>query len=217
MRVAQLATCFDCAVKHRVVGDIESPDFFEEWRRFAARHPEHRLALLPEAVLDIGAFRDNADVKQAFGTSTAMTCTLASLLDNTARESTAIDNTTNLFLDAFVYLAIPLQTGTPANEKATFVWAYGSEDGTNYTDNATGTDAAVTMRSPTNFRLAGIINMPAAGALTYKSHPMSIAAAFGGLMPRKWGIVVENQSGVTFNATEANLIKTYSGVYATVV
>jgi len=157
-----------------------------------------------------------ADIKLAYGSSTAITCTLASLADNTARECTAVDNTSNLYMDALVRLHIKLQTGTPANEMAVYVYAYGSEDGTNYTDNATGSDAAVTLRAPTNLKLVGVISCPTAGGLTYKSHPISIASAFGGILPRKWGVVVENQTAVAFSATEGDHDKDYTGVYATV-
>ncbi|KKL83382.1 hypothetical protein LCGC14_1975290 [marine sediment metagenome] len=156
-----------------------------------------------------------ANIKQAFGTSTAITLTLASLAQAAARECTAVDNTTNLFLDVLVHLNIKLQTGTPASDKAINIYVYGSEDGTDYTDNATGTDAAITLRSPTNLRLIGIINTPDGGLLTYKSHPISIAAAFGGVMPRKWGIVIENKTNLAFSATEGDHTKEYSGIFAT--
>jgi hypothetical protein len=157
------------------------------------------------------------DIKQAFGTSTAITITLASLASSAtaARESTVIDNTTNLFLDALVFVQIALQTGTPANDKAVYVYAYGSEDGSEYTDNATGSDAAITLRDPTNLRLIGIVNCPDSGGLTYKSNPMSVAVAFGGLMPRKWGIVIRNYTGVTLSATGGAHEARYTGVYAT--
>jgi hypothetical protein len=153
-----------------------------------------------------------ADLKQAFGTSTNITCTLASL-GAASRESTSVDNGTNLYLDALVQLQIKLQTGTPTGDKAIYVYAYGSEDGTDYTDNATGSDASITLRSPTNLRPLGVIACPDSGALTYRSHPMSVAAAFGGVLPRKWGIVVQNLTGVTLSATEGDHEKRYTGVY----
>jgi hypothetical protein len=153
-----------------------------------------------------------ADIKNKYATSAAITCTLAGLTSGSARESTAIDNSANLYLDALVYLAVKLATGTPASDKAIYVYAYGSENGTDYGDNATGTDAALTMRAPTNLRLIGVINTPDAGGLTYKSQPMSVAAAFGGALPRKWGIVVENRTGLAFDSTEGNHAKSYTGV-----
>src|SRR5438552_184937 len=155
--------------------------------------------------------------KITYGTSTAITCTLASLAQAAARESTAVDNTSNLFLDVLVYVAVTLQSGSPASDKQIVIYAYGSEDGTNYTDNATGTDAAVTLRIPANFRVIGVIATPDSGSLLYKSHPMSIAAAFGGVMPRKWGIVVENRTNITFNATENTHTKSCTCITLTTV
>src|SRR3989304_5872418 len=72
-----------------------------------------------------------ADIKKAYGTSTAITITLASLAhsDNAGRESAAIDNGTDKFIDALVQIAIKLAAGTPSADKAVYVYAYGSEDG----------------------------------------------------------------------------------------
>jgi hypothetical protein len=147
-----------------------------------------------------------------YATSAGITISLASLGDGAARECTAIDNTSNKYTDAHVYLAIKLATGTPGNNQVINVYAYGSEDGTNYGDNVTGSDAALTMRSPTNLRIIGCIQTPASGALTWKSHPMSVARAFGGVLPRKWGIVVENLTGLAFDSTEGNHTKTFTGI-----
>lgn len=136
--------------------------------------------------------------KELFGSSTPLTITLDTLADSAARECTAVDNTTNLYQDVLVSLSIPLATGTPVNFQALYVYAYASEDGTNYGDNATGSDAALTMRVPTNLRNIGGIQTPTSGGLTWKSHPMSVARAFGGVLPRKWGIVVQNLTGLAF-------------------
>jgi len=154
------------------------------------------------------------DIKTKFGTSTAFTLTLASLATSAtaARESTNVDNTTDLFVDALVRVHVKLQAGTPASDKAVYVFVYGSEDGTNYTDNATGTNAALTMRDPSNLRLIGIISTPDSGGLTYKSSPMSVANAFGGVMPRKWGIVVRNFSGIALTATEGDHAYSFTGI-----
>jgi hypothetical protein len=156
------------------------------------------------------------DIKTAFGATTALTITLNGLASSAtgARESTVVDNGTNLYLDALVTVIFELAAGSPANDKAVYVYAYGSEDGTNYTDNATGADAAITLRDPTNLRLIGVIACPDAGGLSYKSHPMSVAAAFGGRLPRKWGIVVRNYTGVAGESSGCSA--SYSGVYATV-
>lgn len=158
-----------------------------------------------------------ASIKVAYGTSTALTISLGSLASSATagRESTSVDNTANLYLDVLVQAKIVLQAGSPANDKAVYIYAYGSEDGSQYTDNATGSDANITLRSPSNIVIVGVIPCPDSGALTYRSQPMSIAAAFGGYLPRKWGIVIRNFTGVTFNATGGNHTVTYTGITLT--
>jgi hypothetical protein len=156
-----------------------------------------------------------ADIKQAFGASTAITITLNSLASSATagRESTAVDNGTDKFSDALLSVSAKLAAGTPANDKAIYVYGYASEDGTNYTDPATGADAAVTtVRVPTNLVLIGVIMAPDSGALTYKG-VFSVAKAFGGVLPRKWGVVIRNYTGVAFDTTGNSV--TYSGVYHT--
>lgn len=158
-----------------------------------------------------------ATIKTAYAASANFTLTLASLASSATagRESTAIDNTTNLYLDAIVQIKVALQSGTPGSDKGVYIYAYGSEDGSTYTDNASGSDAAITLRDPTALTCIGVIPCPAAGGLTYESQPMSIAAAFGGFMPRKWGIVVRNYTNVTFSAAEGDHSYKYTGITLT--
>ena len=157
-----------------------------------------------------------ASVKQAFNTAATFTCTLASLASSTAgvgRQSTVIDNSTNLFDDALV--TIKVKTGATGVSATGFiaVYAFGTTDGgTTYTDSAGATDAALTVSAS---RLIG--TFPAiANATTYVSQQMSVAAAFGGILPAKWGIVVVNSSGAALDATEGNHAKQYQEVYFTV-
>lgn len=163
-----------------------------------------------------------ADLKLAYQASQTFTISFApggtglASSATAARESTAVDNTSNLFLDAICMVSVKLQTGTPANDKAVYVYAYGSVDGTNYTDNATGTDAAITLRDPTNVRLVNVIPVPDSGGLTYESSPFSIAQAFGGILPPKWGIIVRNYTGVSLSNTEGDHFAKYRGIYHTV-
>ena len=159
-----------------------------------------------------------SDIKTKYGTSNqAITVTLASLANNGARASTVVDNTSNLFLDALV--AINIKTGAASTSATGYVnvYAYGTADGgTNYTEAATGSDAAITLVVPTNLRLIGSLNC-VANATTYKSGPFSVAAVFGGAMPDKWGIVIENKTGGTLDGTEGSHLKVYQGVYGQTV
>ncbi len=154
-----------------------------------------------------------SNVKTAYGSNNqAITITLTSLANNAQRQSTAIDNTANLFLDALVFLKI--KSGAASGTGYFNVYAYGTSDGgTTYSDGATGTDGTITLTSPPNMRLIGVVNM-VANAVTYEGGPFSVAAAFGGVLPDHWGIVVENKSGAAFDGTTASAW--YQGAYATV-
>lgn len=162
-----------------------------------------------------------ADIKTAYGAdAAAITITMASLADSSTagRESTAIDNGTNLYLDALVQGYIKTQnSGTISDPKVVLVWAYGTADATGgaYPDAVTGTDAAITMNSPNQLRLLGAINVAAINT-TYKGGPWSVAACFGGRLPEKWGIVVQNDCGTALSATEGDHDWWYQGIYATV-
>lgn len=157
-----------------------------------------------------------SDIKTAYGSNgQTITITLTSLGATSARESTVIDNTSNLFLDALVQVTTKTGAGSPANDKALYVYAYGTVDnGTTYPDTVTGSDAAITLNSPTQLRLIGTLAMPST-ATTYKSPPMSVAAAFGGVLPAKWGIVCLNSS-TALSATGGDHAVKYQGVYSTV-
>lgn len=157
-----------------------------------------------------------ADIKQAWSTSAALTITLTTLAHSTSagRESTAVDNSTNKYIDAMLTVSVKITTGTSAADKAVYVYVYGSEDGTNYDTNATGSDAAITLESPTNLRLLDVISVnTTAGNATWKKVIGSVASAFGGQLPRKWGIVILNTTSLAFTATSANHSVTYSGMY----
>lgn len=153
-------------------------------------------------------------IKSQYGTSgQTITCSLASLTNNSVRSGLAVDNSVNLFLDALVVLKI--KTGAAGTLATGFanVYAYATVDGGTTYPEGTGTDVGVTLVVPTNLKLIGVINLVAV-ATTYISEPMSVAAAFGGVLPDHWGIVVENKSGGTWDTTEGNFAKLYQGVSA---
>lgn len=158
-----------------------------------------------------------ATVKTAYGSQNqAITITLNSLASsaNVGRSSLAIDNTTNLWLDAMVSLILPVAAGTPANDKAIYVYAYGTSDGTNYTEAVTGTDASFTILSPTSLKLIGVVPV-STGGITYYPGPFSVAQGFGGSLPEKWGLVVVNYTGIALGSAGASA--NYQGLDATVV
>jgi len=157
--------------------------------------------------------------KISYGTSTAITCTLAILASSATagRGSASVDNTSDLFDDAMLYIAVKTSSSALANDKACYVYLYGSEDGTNFNGSsaeAEGTNAAVTLDSPTNLKGPFVIACPAV-SVTYKLVIGSVAAVFGGVMPRKWGFVLQNYTGQALDSTEGNHTKTFTGIYYT--
>lgn len=152
--------------------------------------------------------QQQATLNIAYGTSTAITITAGTLASSTTagRESTAIDNGTNKFDEALVGIEATAN-GTPTANTLLNVYAYGSEDGSNYTDNATGSDAALTLKTPTNLRLIGQLWWSATSNYTVKG-TFAVAPAFGGTLPRKWGVVVVQNSGVALSAFSAH----YTGI-----
>jgi len=153
-----------------------------------------------------------ADLNVKYGTTNqAITVTLASLANTAFRESTAISNTTNLFLDVLVGGLIT--TGTsPTVSTNIVIYTYGSVDGgTLYSGNASGTDAAYTGPSA-QLKKLGVITVDATSDKGYEFGPFSIAQAFGGVVPADWGLVFKNETGVALNATGGNHDINYQGV-----
>lgn len=160
-----------------------------------------------------------SDIKTAYGSNgQAFTITLASLTSSATagRESTAIDNTGDKFLDVLVFLKIKTGSGAAANDQAVIVYVYGTVDnGSTWPDAVTGSDAAITFNSPTQLSELGRVYAPTA-TTTFKGGPWSVARLFGGVMPAKWGIAVRNYQGQTLSATGGDHAALYQGIYAAV-
>lgn len=158
-----------------------------------------------------GRTRIGANVSSVYGNVTQpITCTLANLNAGTAvsRASAAIDNTVNNFLDALV--TININGGRPGGNSQAILYAYGSVNGgTNYTERVSGSDAAYAMDTPTNLRFLGTVPMPY-NSQVYTGGPFSVAAAFDGVLPPRWGIVVLNDGAFPFMATNSSAV--YVGV-----
>lgn len=153
-----------------------------------------------------------SDIKSAYGTSNqSITCTITSLANNGQRQSTAIDNATNKFIDAL--LQVTVKTGSSGTSSTGYVAIYvymTADGGTNYSDGASGSDGSITLTSPPNMRLIGILNCVANSA-TYKG---VFQVAAGGQLSDHWGIVIENKTGATLDASVGAAV--YQGLYQTV-
>jgi hypothetical protein len=165
-----------------------------------------------------------ADVKTAYGASAALTITLASLATSAGltagRESTAIDNTSNKYLDAIV--GGKITTGTsPTTAKSILVYVYGSLNDTPlYPDVIDGTDSDETITSAdirnAALILAASITTDATSDRTYWIRAFSVANCFGGVMPKFWGVFVTHDTAVNLNSTGSNHALYYTGIYETV-
>lgn len=158
-----------------------------------------------------------SDIKAKYGgSSQAITITMNGLADDAKRESAAIDNATNCFLDALVQVKVATNTTTDSTgDESIYVYAYGTSDGgTSYSGNASGSDAAfgTDPQQLDNCKLIGVIHAPTKDKI-YESEPMSIASAFGRL-PQRWGIIVHNRTGQTLKNSDCSAF--YQGTYAQV-
>ncbi len=158
-------------------------------------------------------------IKPVYGTQgVAITLTLTSLATVSAREATAVDNTSDLFFDAYVMVKTKTATGTIGADPYLYLYVVGSNDGgTTWPDPVTGSDAAITAGLNAKARLLGAVNL-AAASTAYKGGPFSVLAAFGGVaIPQKWSLIALNNTGVSLSATGGDHAVTYQGVQAQIV
>jgi hypothetical protein len=152
--------------------------------------------------------------KISYGTSTAITITAPASSATAGQCGTAVDNGTNFYDDALVTVQVVFPNSATANDKGYYIYVYGSEDGTNYNISTNemaspGTNAACTPDVPTN--LLGPLFMSTISQNKTYTTVFSVAQFFGGVMPRKWGIVLRNYSG----QTATTLTCSYTGIYYT--
>lgn len=163
-----------------------------------------------------------ADFKLKYGTAWVdLTITLASLATDagllTGRESTAVDNSSDLFVD--VMLTGKITTGTsPTDAKTIQVWAYGEAlDNDTYNDVLDGTDSAETITSadikPVALKLIAVLATNNTSDRTYYFGPVSLANAFGGWIPRKWGVFITHDTAVNLNSTAGNHQISHRGIH----
>lgn len=158
-----------------------------------------------------------ADIKTKYGTANqAITITLNSLAASTTvgRQSTVVDNTSNLYVDALLQVTITMANTATTGAETIFVYGYGTADGTTYTGQpaASGSDATHTLVDarlhpfPLIGRIATITQN-----IAYVGGPWSVAAAFGGVLPAKWGILVVNDNGAAAIHSSGNAA-VYQGI-----
>lgn len=151
------------------------------------------------------------------GTPASITMTIASLASDTnlvaGRASTAVDNSSVDAIDFMV--GGKVTTGTsPTASRQIEIWLYGSYDGTSYAGGATGTDANLTPQASSKaaLRLLTILPTSSTSNQLYTWGPFSVAQAFGGIVPYKWGVYIVHNTGVALNSTGGNHEVKYTSV-----
>lgn len=139
------------------------------------------------------------------------------------RESAIVDNTSDRYDSIDLHIKVKTGAGTPGVDGVLYVWAYrtilnvaGDTEllPSGVSGSATANDATITAEEDKLY-FVGAIKLPAASS-TY-AKVFNLAPVFGGIMPRKWGIVVRNYSNLVLSATEADCSAVYYGTNITAV
>ncbi len=148
-----------------------------------------------------------------YSSNTAITMDLSALASSATfvagRESSQVDNTTNKYVDVLVSGSVSVGT-TPTANTSILVYVYGADTSlaTTAIDVLDGTDSAETLTNTgilNALRLGAAINVPAATTdVQYFVLPFSVAALFGGVVPKFWGLFVAHNTAVNLRSNAIN-------------
>lgn len=164
------------------------------------------------------------DVKLAYAASSAITVTNLHALASSSTwvagwESGAIDNSTNLYTDYIVNAKIVVESsGLSAGEIRLYLVAELDDstwpdvfDGTESTETITDTEIRDAI-----CRLGAMTVTDTTASRTYYLNCPSVAAVFGGQVPRKFVIFITQSTGTTLENTGSPNAVYVKGCYATV-
>ena len=155
-----------------------------------------------------------ADFKIKYGALADLGMNLGALADSAAYESTVVDNETDLFVDAFVFAKIKShESSVPTGEKACHFYVYGALDDAEPTSDGTdGVEGTFTLSDAAHLGYLGSLYFTAA-AQTIEGHPWSVADAFRGAVPAKWGVVIVNKTGAALDLTDGDHTVKFRGIH----
>lgn len=149
-----------------------------------------------------------------YSANTAITMDLSALGSSATfvagRESSQVDNTTNKFVDVLVSGSVSVGTATSSSSTSILIYVYGAETSLASVNLNTldGTDSAVTLGNVgilNALRLGAAINVPATMTdVQFFVLPFSVAALFGGVVPKFWGLFVAHNTGVNLRSNAIN-------------
>lgn len=141
-----------------------------------------------------------------------ITITLDALGNGSFRQSDEVSNQVKSFLDAHLVL-VCATTATGVSSTGTVeIYGYAEVGDARpwRTDTAGAVDGAIS--DIPNARLIGVLQANS-GSKIYVGGPFSVANAFGGILPIKWGIVVANRTGAQLTNSAGINSLFYSGYY----
>jgi len=158
-----------------------------------------------------------------YSSDTAITFDISSLATSSTflvgRESTEIDNTTNKYIDAIVNVEGITGHASTAPTVGQYIglWLWGADTSlaTTPIDTLDGTDSNETLSHASVLNSLKFVASPAVtvatAALKYYVMPFSVAAYFGGNMPKFWGLyLAHNQTGAL--AASQSALFSYNGI-----
>lgn len=140
-------------------------------------------------------------VKPSYVGETTYTINPDGLASAGARQGAVIDNTSLLYDDFGISGQFQTATGTLGTNPRVQIWIAPISVGTNYTDAvASSGDAGYTILATPNIRLVGICNINTANTTAYMGE-VFLSALFGGSLPDKFVLIVDNQTGLALSGT----------------
>lgn len=215
-----IITCLTCALSHRLPPDPRQRIASEQG--FADRHAGHRLTFGELAglatYLQYGV-QWNSDVKLALQPVQTMTVTNLHSLANSATagwQSAVVDNTSNLFLDAFAQCVFDFANTAPANSKCVYIFGSSGIESGVLSNPASGSEGTITLVDVTaNAQALDLLKVQPYTTQDEVSETGAFSVAPSGSLPPFWGLAIINHSGAALNSS-GNTVK-YRGLYATVI
>lgn len=153
-----------------------------------------------------------------FGTSTAITITIASLAASSTllvgQNATAVDVSAIATVPIDIMIGGSIMTGTTPTAGLIQVYASGTEDGSNYPGSIATTNGAQTLTAETKGLLRLVANMSTntTSNQAYTFSPVSLASLFGGVLPRRMNFWLTHSTVAALNATGGNQLLKYTPI-----
>lgn len=145
-----------------------------------------------------------ATAEMSYRASEAITMTsLNTLGTGNWAQSLVVDNSSYKDIDAYVGGTIKTHASVAPTDGSTIdIYVYGEMFDGDYSGKASGTDTSYTADgNEDELMFLTAITVDTSTGVDYDFGPVSVAAAFGGVLPRKWGLVIENNTGQSLHSS----------------